>query len=88
MTPLEALAHGVPVVLLDTPVAREVYADAAAFVSPDPAAIAAALEPLLTDAGAHRDAVARGARRLGAFSWPRTAAIVRAAIEEASEARP
>ncbi len=36
MTPLEALAHGVPSVLLDTPVAREVYGDAARLVPPDP----------------------------------------------------
>ena len=32
LTPLEALAAGVPVVLLDTPVAREVCGDAAVFV--------------------------------------------------------
>ena len=43
MTPLEALAHGVPSVLLDTPVAREVYGDAARLVAADPAAIADAL---------------------------------------------
>ena len=45
MTPIEALAHGVPSVLLDTPVAREVYGDAARCSSPrDPAAIADALD--------------------------------------------
>ena len=32
LTPLEALAAGVPLVVLDTPVAREVYGDAAAYV--------------------------------------------------------
>ena len=32
LTPLEALAAGVPVVVLDTPVAREVYGDAARYV--------------------------------------------------------
>ena len=36
MTPLEALAHGVPSVLLDTPIAREVYGDAARLVAPGP----------------------------------------------------
>ena len=35
MTPLEAAAYGVPSVLLDTPVAREVYGDAARFVPAD-----------------------------------------------------
>ena len=33
LTPLEALAAGVPVVLLDTPVAREVCGDAALYVA-------------------------------------------------------
>ena len=37
MTPLEALAHGVPAMLLDTPIAREVYGDAARLVRTDPA---------------------------------------------------
>ena len=32
LTPLEALAAGVPIVVLDTPVAREVYGDAAWYV--------------------------------------------------------
>ena len=34
LTPLEALAAGVPPVVLDTPVAREVYGDAAVYVAP------------------------------------------------------
>ena len=33
LTPLEAMAAGVPAVVLDTPVAREVYGDAAIFVA-------------------------------------------------------
>ena len=33
MTPLEAMSAGVPAVVLDTPVAREVYGDAAIFVA-------------------------------------------------------
>src|SRR5262249_45035073 len=32
MTPLEAIAHGVPPVLLDTPIAREIFGEAAALV--------------------------------------------------------
>ena len=50
MTPLEAIACGVPPVLLDTPVARE----------------------------------AMGRRRLDRFSWPRAAATVLAALEQAA----
>ena len=34
LTPLEALAHGVPPVVLDTPVARETYGPAARYVAP------------------------------------------------------
>ena len=44
LTPLEALAAGVPIVVLDTPVAREIYGAAALYVSrPDPDVIHAAL---------------------------------------------
>ena len=50
LTPLEALAAGVPVLLLDTPVARETCGDAAIYVArPDPALIEAALTRLLFD---------------------------------------
>ena len=34
LTPLEALSAGVPIVVLDTPIAREVYGDAAWYVPP------------------------------------------------------
>ena len=48
LTPLEALRAGVPVLVGDTPVAREVYGDAAVFVdTSDVPAIAAHLERLL-----------------------------------------
>jgi glycosyltransferase involved in cell wall biosynthesis len=40
--PMEAFAHGVPAVVLDTPVSREVYGDGAVRVASDPGAIAAA----------------------------------------------
>jgi glycosyltransferase involved in cell wall biosynthesis len=84
MTPLEALAYGVPSVLLDTPIAREVYGDAARLVGPDPATIANALRTLLTNDDAHADLLARGRARLAAFSWVTTAGAVRTALEEAA----
>lgn len=84
MTPLEALAHGVPAVLLDTPIAREVYGGAARLVSADPAEIAAALSALLTDDTAHADLLARGRERLAAFSWNTSADVVRDALEQAA----
>ncbi|MGH9202395.1 MAG: glycosyltransferase family 4 protein [Vicinamibacterales bacterium] len=51
MTPLDALAAGIPIVVLDTEVAREVYGPAALYVPrPEPDLIEEALERVLTDA--------------------------------------
>jgi glycosyltransferase involved in cell wall biosynthesis len=84
MTPMEALAAGVPPVLLDTPVAREVYAGAARFVAPTPASIADALGDLL-DRDDDRNAILAGrAAVLNRFSWDRTASTVLGALEEAA----
>jgi glycosyltransferase involved in cell wall biosynthesis len=70
LTPLEALASGVPIVLLDTPVAREVYGDAAMYVArPDPALISAALSGVLFDA-AERERILKAAPHvLSRYSW-------------------
>ncbi len=84
MTPMEAAAYGVPSVLLDTPVAREVYGDAVLRVPLDVPAIAAALTMLLTDADAHAAAVSRARTRLGAFTWSRTASVLRDTLERAA----
>src|SRR5205085_7825939 len=52
-TPLEALAVGVPPVVLDTEVAREIYGPSAVYVAqPRPESIATALEKVLTDSDA------------------------------------
>jgi glycosyltransferase involved in cell wall biosynthesis len=83
MTPMEAAAHGVPGVMLDTPVAREVYGDAALMVACDVPAIAGALTELLTDGHAHAALVARGRARLAAFTWTRTATVLRDTLERA-----
>jgi len=70
LTPLEALGAGVPIVVLDTAVAREVYGDAALYVPrPDPALVAAAIERVLFDA-AERTRILEAARRLlPRYSW-------------------
>jgi glycosyltransferase involved in cell wall biosynthesis len=70
MTPTEALAAGVPIVVLDTEVTREIYGSAAAYVPrPDPELIAAALERTLYDPAA-RTALAEAARSvLARYSW-------------------
>jgi glycosyltransferase involved in cell wall biosynthesis len=84
MTPLEAMAFGVPPIVLDTPVAREIYGDAAVLVPADPEAIADALVAVIEDGPVRADLVARGRRRLGLFSWARSAQAIRCVIEEAA----
>jgi glycosyltransferase involved in cell wall biosynthesis len=84
LTPLEAIARGVPPVLLDTRVAHEIYDGAAMFVTPDPQSIARALGTLLRDDQAHRALVGAGAGLLTRFTWSRTAATIRAALERAA----
>ena len=70
----EAMAAGTPLVCSDIPVFREVAADAAQFVpAGDAAAWARALARVLSDPDLARDLRKRGAARVGAFSWRRTA---------------
>jgi glycosyltransferase involved in cell wall biosynthesis len=84
MTPMEAAAHGVPSVLLDTPVAQEVYGTAATLVPLNVPAIADALTALLTDPAVHQSAADRARARLDAFTWQRTAAVLRDTLERAA----
>jgi glycosyltransferase involved in cell wall biosynthesis len=72
LTPLEALSCGVPIVVGDTPVAREVYGDAAWYVgTSDVVAAAAALEALLFDEGARQAVLSRAPGILSRYSWVR-----------------
>jgi len=88
LTPLEALAAGVPIVVLDTPVAREVYGDAAVYVSLDrPSRISAAISTLLTDDAARAEMLQRAPGVLARYSWKRTAAETLAVLEGAGGAR-
>ena len=74
MTPLEALGAGIPIVLLDTEVAREIYGPAAVYVErADPALIASALETLLVNAAERRRVAEAAAARLERYSWPECA---------------
>jgi glycosyltransferase involved in cell wall biosynthesis len=70
LTPLEALAAGVPIVVLDTPVAREVYGPAAEYVGVgniDDAA--AAIRRFLESRHAASEQLSRAAEVLAAYSW-------------------
>jgi glycosyltransferase involved in cell wall biosynthesis len=85
LTPLEALAAGVPIAVLDTPVAREIYGDAALYLAaPDPALIRDALCRLLTDETERariRDAATTVLTR---YSWHRCAEGVLATLRRAA----
>jgi glycosyltransferase involved in cell wall biosynthesis len=81
MTPMEAIAHEVPAILLDTPVAREVYGDGARLVS---TTLPGVMLELLTDDDAHRRQLEAGRKRLARYSWQQSAAVVTAALEAAA----
>ncbi len=88
LTPLEALAAGVPIVVLDTPVAREMYADAAVYVSrPEPSLIAGALERVLTDEGERERILTASRTVLARYSWSTCATHVLDALVSASTCR-
>lgn len=85
LTPLEALAAGVPPIVLDTAVAREVYGAAARYVpDPTPRPLGEAIVSLLTDPG-EREAILRHAGAiLARYSWDRAAELTLRAIGEAA----
>ncbi|MCI0341227.1 MAG: glycosyltransferase family 4 protein [Planctomycetales bacterium] len=88
-TPLEAFAHGCPVVASDIPVLREVAGDGALLVPPgDAGAWRDALRRVLTEAGLRESLAGRGRARLGAFSWERAARETLAVYEEAAGTAP
>lgn len=81
MTPLEALAAGVPIVVLDTPVAREVYGPAAEYTRlGDIEGTATALRRYLTSPR-RAEQLAHVPAVLARYSWDRAAAQTLAEIE-------
>jgi alpha-1,3-rhamnosyl/mannosyltransferase len=80
--PLEALCSGVPSVLLDTDVAREVCGNAALYVPQGGIAeTTAALNSLLFDESARQRVLQAAPAVLARYSWTRAAAETLAAIE-------
>ncbi len=70
MTPLEALASGVPIVVSDTEVSREIYGPAAIYVPrPEPALIEAALATALFDAAERARILEAAPQVLARYSW-------------------
>ena len=82
LTPLEALAAGVPPVLLDTPVARESCGDAALYVPvSDLPATVRALERALFDDDIRARMLAAAPAALARYNWSRAARDTLAVLE-------
>ena len=87
MTPLEALASGVPPVLLDTEVARESCGDAALYVPPDDLSeTARVLERALVDETTRRRLLDAAPGTLAKYKWPEAASRTLAVLERAAGA--
>jgi glycosyltransferase involved in cell wall biosynthesis len=87
LTPLEALAAGIPSVVLDTPIAHEVYGPAARYVDRDLSSherLADALVDLLTHESARAAILRHASAVLARYDWNETAAATLRAIEEAA----
>lgn len=70
LTPLEALGAGVPIAVLDTPVAREIYGAAALYIDrPDPGRIESALERLVDDEAERARILAAADDIVSRYSW-------------------
>ncbi len=86
--PFEAMAAGVPAVVGDTAVARELYLDAAQRLSVgDVSGVADAIGTLLEDQHARATLLAAAAQRLPRFSWERAAADTLRVLEHAGRQR-
>jgi glycosyltransferase involved in cell wall biosynthesis len=82
LTPLEALAAGVPPVLLDTPVARESCGSSAIYVPlHDSAATTRALEAALFDEPTRQRLLSHADDVLGRFEWARAGRDTLAVLE-------
>lgn len=88
-TPLEALAAGVPPILLDTPVAREGCGQAARYVAVEATAdsIATAIANLLTNIATRREIMQHADAVLSRYDWDLAAADTLKVIEEAALGR-
>ena len=88
LTPLEAMRHRLPTVVLDTPVAREVYGAGARYVpAGDANAVAAALVELLRDPARRASQIAAGDAAVGRYRWHDAAAATWNALVAAGERR-
>ena len=88
MPPLEALASGVPIVVADTALARELYGEVASFVDPnDVEGVATAIVGLLTDQGLREHVLRRAAALVKTFSWKQAAEQTLKVLDRAARYR-
>lgn len=88
LTPLEAMSAEVPVVAYDTPVAREVYGDAAWLVPPgDTDAISSALRSVMEDSAARARLLTAAEACLSRWSWDHTARTTLDVLTDAGSRR-
>ena len=88
LPPLDALVRGIPPVLLDTEVAREVFGDAALYVArPEPILVARVLERALYDEPARATVLSAAPEVTRRYSWTSCATTVLAALEQAAGGR-
>lgn len=74
MPAVEAMGRGIPVLLTDAPVYREVGADAAAYFAPhSPGSLASLVTSLGSNPAALKKMSAAGRKRAASFSWKRVA---------------
>ena len=86
LTPLEALAANIPTVVLDTPVARELYGDAVLFVAPDDLdEIARTIQTLLFKEEVRLKQLHLAKRTLDRYSWDRSAVDTLSALVHTRE---
>jgi glycosyltransferase involved in cell wall biosynthesis len=85
LTPLDALAHAVPIIVADTPLSREIYGDAAVTVPiGDAHTLGEVILRLLQHPVRRQAALAAAPAVLARYSWARAAAETLAAIDRAA----
>lgn len=70
LTPVEAMAAGIPIVVLDTEISREIYGPAAEYIArPDPGLIATSLERVLTSDAERARLLESASMQVERYSW-------------------
>jgi glycosyltransferase involved in cell wall biosynthesis len=88
LPPLEAMAHGTPVVTSNVSSLPEVLGDAALLVNPENVFdVARGIRQILTDEALRQELVRRGHEQVRRYSWQRAAELVRDVYLEACQAR-